>query len=106
MMTPYEKLKSMPNSEKYLKDGVAFAMTDNQSADRLQQARQSLKWNLVEIPTPNYRFDPLPLFYYPLGDFSPRSEACGLKPPSFRRFLFQSAVQFAEIDFNRSNPPA
>jgi hypothetical protein len=50
MMTPYEKLKSMPNSEKYLKDGVtfeiidkvAFAMTDNQSAGRLQQARQSL----------------------------------------------------------------
>jgi len=49
-MTPYEKLKSMPNSEKYLKDGVtfeiidkvAFAMTDNQSADRLQKARQSL----------------------------------------------------------------
>jgi len=50
MMTPYEKLKSMPNSEKYLKaritfeiiDKVAFAMTDNQSADRLQKARQSL----------------------------------------------------------------
>ena len=50
MMTPYDKLKSMPNSEKYLKEGVtfeiidkvAFAMTDNQSADRLQQARQSL----------------------------------------------------------------
>jgi len=50
MMTPYDKLKSLPNSEKYLKDGitfeiidkVAFAMTDNQSADRLQQARQSL----------------------------------------------------------------
>ncbi len=47
---PHEKLKSMINSEKYLKDGVtfeiidkvAFAMTDNQSADRLQQARQSL----------------------------------------------------------------
>ena len=50
MMTPYDKLKSIPNREKYLKDGVtfetidkvAFAMTDNQSADRLQKARQSL----------------------------------------------------------------
>ena len=50
MMTPYDKLKSLPESEKYLKDGVtfetmdaiAFAMSDNQSADRLQEARQSL----------------------------------------------------------------
>lgn len=50
MMTPYDKLKSLPGSEKYLKEGVtfeimdkiAFAMTDNQSADRLQKARQSL----------------------------------------------------------------
>jgi len=49
-MTPYDKLKSIPHSEKYLKDGitfeiidkVAFATTDNQSADRLQQARESL----------------------------------------------------------------
>ncbi len=50
MMTPYDKLKSLPESEKYLKEGVtfeiidkvAFSMTDNQSADQLQQARQSL----------------------------------------------------------------
>ncbi len=50
MMTPYDKLKSLPESEKYLKDGMTFeimdkitlAMTDNQSAERLQQARQSL----------------------------------------------------------------
>ena len=50
MMTPYDKLKSLPQSEIYLKDGVtfesldaiAFSMTDNQSADRLQKARQSL----------------------------------------------------------------
>ncbi len=50
MMTPYDKLKSLPESEKHLKEGVtfeimdkiAFAMTDNQSADRLQKARQSL----------------------------------------------------------------
>lgn len=50
MMTPYDKLKSLPQSVEYLKDGItfeilddiAFAMTDNQSADELQQARQSL----------------------------------------------------------------
>jgi len=49
-MTSYDKLKSIPSSEKYLKEGVTFeiidkvalAMTDNQSADRLQQARLSL----------------------------------------------------------------
>ncbi|MGK0230671.1 MAG: hypothetical protein ACI9US_003346 [Gammaproteobacteria bacterium] len=50
MMTPYDNLKSLPQSEKYLKHGVtfesldaiAFSLTDNQSADRLQEARQSL----------------------------------------------------------------
>jgi len=50
MMTPYDKLKSLPDSEKYLKEGltfeimdkIAFAITDSQSADRLQKARQSL----------------------------------------------------------------
>ena len=50
MMTPYEKLKSLPKSEKYLKDGVtfeimdkiAYAITDNKSADQLQKARQQL----------------------------------------------------------------
>jgi len=50
MMTPYDKLKSLPGSEKYLKEGmtfeimdkIAFAISDNQSAERLQKARQSL----------------------------------------------------------------
>jgi len=50
MMTPYDKLKSLPNAKSYLKDGisfskmdkVAFAITDNQSADRLQKARRLL----------------------------------------------------------------
>ena len=50
MMTPYDKLKSLPEGEKYLKDGltfeimdkIAYAMTDNQSADQLQEARQLL----------------------------------------------------------------
>lgn len=50
MMTPYDKLKSLPNAESYLKEGVSFnemdktayAITDNQSADRLQKARRLL----------------------------------------------------------------
>ena len=50
MMTPYDKLKSLTNAESYLKDGVSFnemdkkayAITDNQSADRLQKARRLL----------------------------------------------------------------
>ena len=50
MMTPYDKLKSLPDAENYLKDGVSFeimnkiayAMTDNQSAEKLQKARQLL----------------------------------------------------------------
>jgi len=28
LMTPYEKLKSLPKSEKYLKDGVTFEIMD------------------------------------------------------------------------------
>jgi len=50
MMTPYEKLKSLHNAEKYLKDGlsfeimdrIAYAMTDNQSANLLKQGRKQL----------------------------------------------------------------
>lgn len=50
MMTPYEKFKSITNSHEYLKenmtfeklDDIATAMTDNQSADYLQQQRQLL----------------------------------------------------------------
>jgi len=50
MMTPYDKLKSLPNAKSYLKDGISFkkmdkialAITDNQSADRLQKARRLL----------------------------------------------------------------
>jgi len=50
MMTPYDKLKSLTEAEKYLKKGnsfeimdkIAYAMTDNQSAERLQKARRSL----------------------------------------------------------------
>jgi len=50
MMTPYDKLKSLPNAEAYLKPGmnfeildqIAMAISDNQAADQLQKARQKL----------------------------------------------------------------
>jgi len=56
MMTPYDKLKSLENAKSYLKQGltfeimdkVAFAITDKQSAERLQKARQSLFNNINE----------------------------------------------------------
>ena len=56
MMTPYDKLKSLENAENYLKEGlsfeimdkIAFVITDKQSAERLQKARQSLFNNINE----------------------------------------------------------
>jgi len=50
MMTPYEKLKSLPQAEQCLKpslsfailDKVAYEISDNQSAKRLQRARKKL----------------------------------------------------------------
>ena len=50
MMTPYDKLKSLPGADAYLKPGVRFEIldtvahqiSDNQAADRLQKARQTL----------------------------------------------------------------
>lgn len=50
MMTPYEKLKSLPDAEKYLKpgttfeqlDAIAYAISDNEAARRLNQARSEL----------------------------------------------------------------
>ena len=50
MMTPYDKLKSIPEAIKYLKEGMSFeklddiarAMTDNQAADYLQTQRKLL----------------------------------------------------------------
>ena len=55
-MTPFpwthsdDKLKSLPEAETYLKpdlsfailDKIAYAISDNQAADRLQKARQKL----------------------------------------------------------------
>ena len=50
MMTPYEKLKSLPQAMQFLKAGITFKklddlaklMTDNEAADYLQQQRQLL----------------------------------------------------------------
>ena len=50
MMTPYEKLKSLPEASQYLKAGICFeqlddfakAMTDNEAAELLQKERSLL----------------------------------------------------------------
>ena len=50
VMTPYEKLKSLPQAERYLRSGVTFAtletianqMSDNQFAERMVKARSDL----------------------------------------------------------------
>lgn len=50
MMTPYEKLKSLPRAEQFLKPGIRFdqldaqacAMSDNEAAERLNNARAIL----------------------------------------------------------------
>jgi transposase InsO family protein len=50
MMTPYDKLKSLPDAKDYLKPGVSFEIldklahqiSDNQAADQLQKARRKL----------------------------------------------------------------
>ncbi len=50
MMTPYDKLKSLPDAERYLKPGITFtaldavahAMSDNEVAKRLNEAKRQL----------------------------------------------------------------
>lgn len=50
MMTPYDKLKSLPNAEQYLRpgitfeelDAIAYAVSDNEAARRLNEARAEL----------------------------------------------------------------
>jgi hypothetical protein len=50
MMTPYEKLKSLPKPKQYLKPNVTFkyldaqasSMSDNEAAQRLNNARTTL----------------------------------------------------------------
>ncbi len=49
-MTPYEKLKSLPNADQYLKpeisfeqlDAIAYEISDNEAARQLNQARAEL----------------------------------------------------------------
>lgn len=56
MMTPYEKLKSLPNAEQFLKPGLSFqslddsayAISDNEAAKRLQAARYQLFGTIYE----------------------------------------------------------
>ena len=56
MMTPYEKLKSLPDAEQYLCDDINFkklddianAMTDNEAAELLQKQRRILFRNIHE----------------------------------------------------------
>ena len=56
MMTPYEKLKSLPGWEQYLKEGTAphaleskaESMSDNEAAEQLQSARESLFKTIFE----------------------------------------------------------
>ena len=50
MMTPYEKLKSLPDAKQYLKPGftfqqlddIALAISDNEAAHQLNEARKQL----------------------------------------------------------------
>ena len=56
MMTPYEKLKSLPDWEQYLKEGTpphaleskAESMSDNEAAEQLQSARELLFKTIFE----------------------------------------------------------
>jgi hypothetical protein len=56
MMTPYEKLKSLPKAACYLKpevtfaqlDEIAYQINDNEAARRLQQARKQLFQTIAE----------------------------------------------------------
>ncbi len=56
MMTPYEKLKSLPNASCYLKscmtfkhlDETAYQISDNQAAEQLQKAKIKLFQTIFE----------------------------------------------------------
>ena len=60
MMTPYEKLKSLPEAAQYLTptltfgplDAIAFAISDNEAAHRLNQARQQLFLSINQAQQP------------------------------------------------------
>ena len=54
-MTPYEKLKSLPNAEQFLKSGITFAIldkianekSDNEFAALMQKAKVELSNKLI-----------------------------------------------------------
>ena len=56
--TPYEKLKSLENAGRYLKDNISFeqldkiayAMSDNDFAEKMQKAKEELFKNFKHIP--------------------------------------------------------
>lgn len=56
MMTPYEKLKSLPNAKNYLKSDITFEildkismeMSDNEAAELLQIERRKLFKTIFE----------------------------------------------------------
>ena len=56
MMTPFERLLSLPTRSQYLKPGVtlkqlnaiALAITDNEAAKRLKEAKQQLFKTIAE----------------------------------------------------------
>lgn len=60
MMTPYERLKSLPGAVGFLKPGVTFAqldalanaVSDNQAAKQLNQARNKLFRDIEKTQTP------------------------------------------------------
>ena len=55
-MTPYEKLKSLPNATSYLKSGLTFEtldaqahqISDNDAAEQLQHAKRELFKDIFE----------------------------------------------------------
>ncbi|MDD3085384.1 MAG: integrase [Candidatus ainarchaeum sp.] len=57
-MTPYDKFKSLPNCEKYLKPGItlemldkiAYAKSDNDFAEEMQKAKEELFKNFKHVP--------------------------------------------------------
>ena len=56
MMTPYEKLKSLPEAASYLKpaitfedlDAIAYAISDNEAATQMNKAKQKLFKTIYE----------------------------------------------------------
>jgi len=57
-MTPYEKFKSLPNCEQYLRpritlemlDSIAYSKSDNEFAEEMQKAKEELFKNFKHVP--------------------------------------------------------